>query len=253
MTTHVRLEVTDGVAVVTLDGPEKLNAFSATTAAELGEAYRSCAADDAVRVLVLTGAGRAFCSGADLGEAAGAFDEPGRGFSASPVRPPAWEVPKLVIAAVNGHAIGIGLTTALQCDVRYVAQDARLAIPQVRFGMLGDGQSHFTLRRIAGTAVAADLLLTGRTVSGAEAVGLGLASRALPADEVLPAALELAREVAAQANPASVAASKSILWDAPGAEETERRETDAHRRLMAHQNAREGAAAWREGRLPRWT
>lgn len=253
MTTHVRLEVSGAVALLTLHGPGKLNAFSATTAAELGAAYRRCADDDDVRVVVLTGAGRAFCAGADLSETAGSFDEPGPDFSASPVRPPAWEVPKLVIAAVNGHAIGIGLTTALQCDVRYVAQDAKLAVPQVRFGLLGDGQSHFTLPRIAGSAVAADLLLTGRSVTGTEAVGLGIASRALPADDVLPAALELAHEVALTANPASVAASKAILWDAPPADEVERRETAAHRELMAHRNARDGAAAWREGREPRWT
>ena len=129
MTTEVRLDVTDGVATVTLDGPSTLNAFSSATAAALGAAYATCDADDAVRVVVLTGAGRAFCSGADLSAGSGSF-VPGDGFSASPVQPPAFEVRKLVIAAVNGPAIGIGLTLALQCDLRIVAANARLAVPR---------------------------------------------------------------------------------------------------------------------------
>ncbi len=253
MTTHVRVEVSDGVALVTLDGPERLNAFSPVTATELGAAYRRCDEDDGIRVVVLTGAGRAFCAGADLSPEAASFAPPATDFSASPVRPPAWEVRKLVIAAVNGPAIGIGLTTALQCDIRFVAEDAVLAIPQVRFGMIGDAQSHLTLRRAAGAAVAADLLLTGRKLTGSEACALGLASRALPTEDVLSATMALAREVAVHASPAAVALSKRLLWDDLRFEETERRETAAHQLLMAHPDAAEGAAAWREGRPPRWT
>ncbi len=101
----------------------------------------------------------------------------GRRFSAQPVDPPAWAVRKPVLAAINGHAIGIGLTLALQCDLRYVAVDAKLAIPQVRFGVLPDAGAHWTLRRVTSTAVAADLLLTGRTVSADEAGRLGLVVR----------------------------------------------------------------------------
>lgn len=249
--THVRTDVSDGVAVLTLDGEATLNAFSSATARELGAAYAACDADDAVRVVVLTGQGRAFCAGADLTEGAASF-VPGEEFSASPIQPPAFAVRKLVIAAVNGHAIGIGLTMALQCDVRFVAEDAKLAIPQVRRGMLGDAQSHFTLVRTAGHAAAADLLLTGRTISGREAAERGIASRALPADQVLDAALEMAREVATQANPAAVALSKQILWGDLDPEQVAADETSAHRVLMAHPDAAEGPAAWREKRDPQW-
>ncbi len=252
MNTSVEVAVEDGVAVLTLTGPATLNAFSSGTGAELSAAYAACDTDDAVRVVVLTGAGRAFCSGADMSAEAASFAPQEEAFSASPIQPPAFEVRKLVIAAVNGPAIGIGLTMALQCDLRIVASDARLAIPQVRRGMLGDAQSHFTLHRIAGAGVAADLLLTGRTINGREAVRLGIANQALPAEEVLPAALALAREVAAQASPASIALSKRLLWSDLTRDEIADEETAAHHVLMRHPDAEEGPAAWRERRAPSW-
>lgn len=232
MPTGVTLSVDDGVALVTLDGPERLNAFTSGTGRALSEAYEACAVDPAVRVVVLTGAGRAFCAGADLSPEAASFGPPGPDFSASPVQPPAFELPQLVIAAVNGHAIGIGLTIALQTDVRIVAEDARLAVPQVRYGVVGDAQSHWTLPRLVGTTLAADLLLTGRPVTGAEAAARGLASSALPAADVLPAALALAREVVATTDPEAVALSKRILWGELSAAQTATAETEAHRRLM---------------------
>lgn len=231
MATEVRVETSRGIAVITLDGPATLNAFTAGTGRDLGAAYGACESDPEVRVVVLTGAGRAFCSGADLSPGAGSFGPPGPGFTASPVRPPAFALSKLVIAAVNGPAIGIGLTLALQADLRIVAEDARLAIPQVRYGVVGDAHSHWTLRRAVGLATAADLLLTGRPITGAEAAARGIASRALPAAEVLPAALELAQDVAANADAEAVALSKRILWGDLGPLETERAETDAHVRL----------------------
>lgn len=253
MPTNVRTDVDkDGVAVLTLDGPDTLNAISGETARQLSAAYRACDADDGVRAVVVTGAGRAFSAGADMSEGSMAFAAPDAAFSASPFDPPAWRVRKLVIAAVNGHAIGIGLTLALQCDLRFVAADAKLAIPQVRRGVIGDAQSHHVLRRVAGTAVAADLLLTGRTISGQDATRYGIANEALPADDVLPAALARAREVARHASPAAVALSKSILWSDLTLEQVGEAETSAHRRLMAHYDVVEGPAAWRERRRPEW-
>ncbi|MBV8349366.1 MAG: enoyl-CoA hydratase/isomerase family protein [Mycolicibacterium sp.] len=252
--TGVRMEVDDaGVAVITLDGEARLNAFSAATGRELGAAYGRCDSDDDVKAVVLTGAGRAICAGADLSERAGSFDAPGEDFTASPIQPPAWRVCKLVIAAINGHAIGIGLTLALQCDVRLVASDAKLAIPQVRRGMVADCQAHFTLRHAVGLAVAAHFLLTGRTMSGQEAADRGVASRALPAAAVLPAAIDLATDVATYANPASVALSKRLLWADLDLDAVAHAEDDAHRLLMGSADAREGAAAWRENRPPRWS
>lgn len=254
MSTEVTLDVdADGVALITLDGGDDLNLFSSATGRALSAALRSCDEDDAVRVVVLTGAGSAFCAGADLSSGSGAFDEPGAEFSASPVDPPIWQVRKLAIAAINGHAIGIGLTIALQCDLRLVAAGAKLAIPQVRRGMIGDAQSHFTLRRLVGTAVAADLLLTGRSISGADAAARGLANQALPAVDVLTAALAIARDVASDVSPAALALSKQLLWSDLTAGQVAEAETRAHRILMGHPDAAEGPAAWRERRTPRWT
>lgn len=253
----VRLDIADGVAVVTLDRPDRLNVFSGGMGVALGAAYARCDADDSVRVVVLTGAGRAFCAGADIAPSSGSFDapkSPGE-FTASPISPPAFRVRKPVIAAINGHAIGIGLTLALECDIRYVATDAKLAVPQVRRGMVPDARSHWTLVRATSQAVAADILLTGRTFLGAEAVTLGVASRALPAEEVLPAALETARDIAENVNPLSSALSKRLLWldEAGAGDRVEALETAYHRLLMGTPDAKEGPRAWMERRTPDWT
>jgi len=244
-----------GVAVLTLDRPERRNALSGRMARELGDAYRACDADDDVRAVVLTGAPPAFCAGADLTAGGATFDRRDEAsFSAAGLSPPAWEVRKPVIAAVNGHAVGIGLTLALQCDLRFVAEDARYGVVQVRRGVLPDAYSHWTLPRIAGLATAADVLLTGRLFDGREARELGLASRCLPADEVLPAALDAARDIARHAAPLSVALSKRLLWASLDRtpEEVGRLETALHHHVMGRADAREGVESFLEGRPPAW-
>jgi enoyl-CoA hydratase/carnithine racemase len=252
----IRFELADGVAVVTLNRPEQRNAFTGRMGEELGHAWRRCDADDAVRAVVLTGAGPAFCTGADLTAGAQAFAAQDRArFSASPVKPPAWEVRKPVIAAMNGHAVGLGLTLALQCDLRIAADEGRYAVLQVRRGVMPDACSHWTLPRIVGLERAAFLLLSGRKLSGSEAAALGLALRSLPAAEVLPAALEIARDIALHAAPLSVALSKRLLWQSPdlSAAHVERLETELHHHLMSRADAAEGPRAWLERRAPRWT
>jgi enoyl-CoA hydratase/carnithine racemase len=253
----LRLEIDGGVAVITLDRPERRNAFNGAMGLALGEAYRSCDADDSVRVVVLTGKPPAFCAGADMSSGVDTFDRPKeRGkFSAAGVEPPAWKVRKPVLAAINGHAIGIGLTLALQCDLRVVAEDAKLGVVQVRRGVMPDAFSHWTLSRIAGLANAADLLLTGRTFDGVEAVRLGLASRCLQSDQVLPAVLEIAQDIARNTAPVSVAVSKRLLWDAMelDREEVGQRETALHHHLMGRPDALEGVASYIERRTPDWS
>ena len=251
----IRFEAADGVAVITLNRPERRNAFTGVMGDELGDAYRRCDADDAVRVVVLTGTPPAFCAGADLSSGAETFKHPGDApFSAAPVSPPAWEVRKPVIAAVNGHAIGIGLTLALQCDMRFFAADGKFSVPQVRLGVIPDAYAHWTLPRIAGVARAADVLLTGRSFDGREAVELGVANRCLGAEEILPAALEVARDIAVNTAPLSVALSKRLLWEAlelaPG--QVAHLETELHRHVMGRADAREGVLAFLEKRVPKW-
>lgn len=251
----LRLRVTDRIATVTLHRPEQRNAFTAEMGAELADAYRYCDAEDEVRVVVLTGTPPAFCAGADLGAGDRTFSAPAADFSAAGVDRPAWQVRKPVIAAVNGHALGIGLTLALQCDLCIMATDAKYGVVQVRRGMIGDAYSHWALPRLIGISRAAYLLLTGTTFDGHRAHSMGLCLQTAPADQVLTAATTIARDIAENTAPLAVAASKHLLWSSfeRNAPETGTQETNLHRTLMNHPDAREAMRAYLEHRPPHWT
>jgi enoyl-CoA hydratase/carnithine racemase len=258
----VTLEVRERVAVVVLDRPDRKNAFTGPMGDGLGRIYAHCDRDDEVRALVVTGAGDAFCAGADLAPAGDTFaapadrasDDARPAFTSSPVRPTAWEVRKPVIAAMNGHAIGIGMSLAMQCDLRFMATGAKYGFVHNRRGVLPDAHAHWTVPRAVGFARAADLLLSGRHFTAEEGVQMGLAARALPPDEVLPAALEYARDLAMHTAPLSVALSKRLLWYQPtlDADECDRLETAYHEVVMGRADAREGVLAYLERRSPRW-
>ncbi|WP_334023402.1 enoyl-CoA hydratase/isomerase family protein [Nocardia terpenica] len=251
----LRLRVTDRIATVTLHRPERRNAFTAEMGAELADAYRYCDAEDEVRVVVLTGTPPAFCAGADLGAGDRTFSEPGADFSAAGVDRPAWQVRKPVIAAVNGHALGIGLTLAMQCDLCIMATDAKYGVLQVRRGMIGDAYSHWVLPRLIGISRAAYLLLTGATFDGRRAYDMGLCLETVPSEQVLDAAMTIARDIAENTAPLAVAASKRLLWSSfeRDAAEIGALETDLHVTLMKHPDAREGMRAYLEHRPPQWT
>lgn len=249
------LAVDGGVATITLNRPKQRNAVGDGMREELVDAYLTCDRDDDVRVIVLTGTPPAFCAGADLASGEDTFATPGEGFSAAGIDVPAFTLSKPVIAAVNGHAIGLGLTLALQCDIRFFAADARYGVVQVRRGVVGDAYSHWVLPRLVGVANAAEILLTGAIFDGRRAVELGLGSRVLDADDVLPAALEVARDIATNTAPMSVAASKRLLWDSFDLDRAAvgRRETEIHLAVMTHDDAKEGVRAFIAGRPPNWT
>jgi enoyl-CoA hydratase/carnithine racemase len=251
----LRLVVDGGVATITLNRPAQRNAVDAAMRTELAEAYLTCERDDAVRAIVLTGAPPAFCAGADLSAGADTFTAPGPGFSAAGIDVPAWTLSKPVIAAVNGHAIGLGLTLALQCDIRLFAADARYGVVQVRRGVVGDAFAHWVLPRLVGIANAAEILLTGAMFDGRRAVELGLGSRVLDAAQVLPAALAVATDIAENTAPMSVAASKRLLWESFDLDRATvgRRETEIHLAVMGHEDAKEGVRAFLAGRPPNWT
>jgi enoyl-CoA hydratase/carnithine racemase len=259
MSTDVAVDVDAGVAVITLNRPEHLNAYTAEMGALLSAAYRECDNDDTVRAIVVTGAGRAFCAGANFSGSSSPFDSPAddSAFSASPINPAAFELRKPVIAAVNGHAIGIGFTIALQADIRIVADDAKYGVVQVRRGVIPDCMSHWTLAQLTNLGVAAEVLLTGRTFSGGEAVGWGIANRALPAAEVLDHAMLMARDIATNVAPMSAALCKRLLWDSAINGYTPRQvaslETQLHHRVMGTDDAREGVTAFLERRPPRFS
>lgn len=253
---QVRFELDAGVALLTLDHPESGNAMSGAMLEGLSQAYRRVDRDDEVRVAVLTGAGSTFCVGADLSGGAATFDQPeSADFSAAAVDPPAFALRKPVIAAVNGHAVGLGFTLALQCDLRILARDAKYGVLQVRRGVLPDAYAHYTLPRIVGLSRAADLLLTGRKIDGAEADALGIATRLVDNADVLATALGLAREMAVETAPLSVAVTKRLLWESAelGPEAIERKETALHHHLMGRADAIEGMVAFLERRPPRWS
>ena len=253
----ISFEITDDrVAVITLDRPEVMNAFSGRMGREIDDAYRRCDTDERVRVVVVTGAGRAFCAGADFSGGAAVFGAPGdtSGFRSDPFRFPAWRVRKPVIAAINGAAVGLGLTMTLHCDLRIVATDAKLGIVQNRRGVMPDLHAHWTLPRIVGHARATEILLTGKMFSGADAERWGLANEAVPRDDVVPRALELAADLAVNTAPVSVAVSKRLLWwdPAPDAATVDDLETRLHLHLMGRPDAREGVMAFLEKRPPAW-
>lgn len=258
---QIRFDVADGVALVTLNRPDSMNAWTAVMSAELGDALRCANDDDEVRAVVITGAGdRAFCAGADLGRGEGTFAnrEQRRQEAAGPERRPGLlpnQVDKPVIAAINGHAVGVGITYPMLADIRLVAENAKIAFAFVRRGILPELASHVIVARVAGLSNAAELLLTGKTIKGREAAALGLASRALPPAEVLPAAMELARDIARNTAPASVAAAKRLLWQGLTASVAEmmRRETPVFAWLGNQPDAREGVMSFVEKREPRWT
>jgi len=159
-----------------------------------------------------------------------------------------------VIAAINGHAVGVGLTMTLQCDIRIVAEEAKLGIVQNRRGVLPDAHAHWTLPRLVGHGRAAEILLTGKMFCGADALSWGLASEALPANDVLDRALELATEIAVQTAPVSVGVSKRLLWmSAPSPDEINELERKLHLHLMGTADSREGIRAFSEKRDPEWS
>ena len=253
----ILLEIEDHVATITLNRPEQMNAWNQQMAGEISDALHECNDRNEVRAVVLTGAGRAFCAGADLSGGGSTFGGRERRKPTSRDRAPRifpYQIDKPVIAAINGHAVGVGITYPMTCDIRYVAEDAKLQFAFVRRGVIPELGSHTILARVAGFSNAADLLLSGRKFLGAEAAELGLATRALPADEVLPAALERARDIADNAAPVSVAIAKRLLWEGIDATvpEMQRREEPLFAWAGNQPDAREGVDSFLERRKPEW-
>lgn len=246
------------VATITLNRPEKLNAMTALMGAELADALAHADERDEVRAVIVTGAGRAFCAGADLGDGQdtkGFSDGWGTVDRSAYRRRSPQQVRKPVIAAVNGPCVGVALTWALQCDVRIVAEDAKLAFSFVRRGVVPELGSHVLLPRLVGFDAAFDLLVTGRTFLGQEAAELGLCRRAVPADVVLPTAQDLAAQIAEYSAPVSTAICKRLLWE--GISDDYSRVLDRENVLYqwseTQPDSLEGTVSFFEKRPPRWS
>ncbi len=216
MTDVVLFEVDDGVATLTLNRPDRLNAWTPELQTRYFDLLSECAERDDVRVIVVTGAGRGFCAGADM-QSLQALSGDGNGSpgSAHDPRPVTFPltIAKPIIAAVNGACAGLGLVMALMCDLRFAAEDAKLTTAFVRRGLIAEHGISWMLPRLVGPARALDLLFSGRVVLGAEAASLGLVNAAVPAGQVIDHSREYARELATQCSPASMAVIKRQVYD----------------------------------------
>jgi enoyl-CoA hydratase/carnithine racemase len=211
-------DVDEGVALLTLNRPGRMNAWTAAMEDEYFTALEQCASDANVRAIVVTGAGRAFCAGADMqdlqalgnGNAAGQGHEHGHDHADSERRAQTFplSIPKPIIAAVNGACAGIGLVQALMCDLRFAADDAKLTTAFARRGLVAEHGISWILPRLVGPAHALDLLLSARVVLGREAAAMGLVNRSLARERVLEEALAYARELVVNCSPASLATIK---------------------------------------------
>jgi enoyl-CoA hydratase/carnithine racemase len=219
-------DVQDGVATLTLNRPERLNAWTQEMERTYFGLLTECAEAEDVRVIVVTGAGRGFCAGADmqdlqgLGDAQGA---PGAGENGAGESPVEYEriaqtfpltIPKPIIAAINGPCAGIGLVQALMCDLRFVADDAKLTTAFARRGLVAEHGISWILPRLVGPARALDLLLSGRVVLGREAAAMGLVNAAMASETVLEQTLAYARDLAINCSPASMATMKAQVYAA---------------------------------------
>jgi enoyl-CoA hydratase/carnithine racemase len=262
MAEAVLYSVTGGVATITLNRPDKLNALNAEMFEGLMEAFDEADGDDAVRAVVVTGAGRAFCAGADLSRGGATFD-----YGELPADSEAhrdrggmlvlriFRSLKPVIAAINGPAVGVGISMTLPMDIRILADTARVGFVFARRGIVPDGASSWFLPRIAGISQALEWCLTGRLLSAEEARAGGLARTVCPAAEVLPQATALAQEIAVNAAPVSAVITRHLLWQSLGAGhpmETHRVDSRAIYDTGRMADAAEGVAAFLEKRDPAW-
>jgi enoyl-CoA hydratase/carnithine racemase len=249
------------VMLVTLNRPDRMNAWTWTMSAELGAAFADADGDDDVRAIVVTGAGRAFCAGADLGGGGGTFSGESKAIGtaddakAARRARPAHRLNTPVIAAINGSAVGAGLTMTMEWDLRIAAEDAKLGFVFNRRGIMPDADLIWLIPRMIGFGRAMDVLLSGRIFDGSEALELGLVNRSVPREAVLETALDYAHDLAANTAPVSAAITKRLLYeflleDDRGA--ALKRQSELFGWTGRQADAKEGVMAFIEKRAPEW-
>ena len=254
----IRTDVEDGVLTLTLNRPDRLNAFTPTMKDELIAAFDQADADDDVRAVIVTGEGRGFCAGADLQAGGETFDYRARGVEDETPRDGGGQVTlrifdctKPVIAAINGPAVGVGATMTLPMDVRLASDQARIGFVFTRRGIVPEACSSWFLPRIVGISRAMEWAATGRVFDAAEALEGGLVRSVHAPDELLPAARALAREIADNTAPVSVALARRLMWTMLGADHPmEAHKADSRAMLARGQSAdaREGVTSFLEKR-----
>ncbi len=261
---HILYDVEDRVATITLNRPERLNAFTGIMLEELLDAFGRSDADDAVRAVIVTGAGRGFCAGADLSGGAETFDRRSGGDREPELRRDGggrltlriYDSLKPVIAAVNGPAVGVGVTMQLPMDVRIASTKARFGFVFARRGLVPEACSSWFLPRVVGINRALEWVFSGRVFEADEALEAGLVREVVEPDRLLPRAREIAQEIAANTSAVSVAASRQMLWRMLGADHPmEAHKADSRGIFYLGQgpDAREGVASFLEKRPPEFS
>jgi len=249
----------DRTLTLTLNRPERLNAFTTEMQRELIAAFDEIDANDDVRAVIVTGAGRAFCAGADLGGGGSTFDagdqEPSDAHrdGGGQVALRIFECKKPVIAAINGPAVGVGITMTLPMDVRLASSAARIGFVFARRGIVPEAASSWFLPRVVGISQAMEWVATGRIFSAEEALAGRLVSRVLPPEDLLPAARALAKEIAENTSAVSVALSRQMLWRMLGADhpmEAHRLDSRAIFAMGSSKDAYEGVSSFLQKRSP---
>ena len=259
----IAVKIEDRVLTITLNRPDKLNAFTTRMRDELVAAFEQADADDEVRAVVVTGAGKAFCAGADLSQGGATFDYAAKHPEAvdthrdggGQVSLRIFESRKPVIAAFNGAAVGVGVTMTLPMDIRIASSDARFGFVFARRGIVPEACSSWFLPRIVGISKALEWTFSGRVFGADEALAGGLVSRVVPPAELLPAAYAIAREIAEHTAPVSIALTRQMLWRMLGADhpmEAHKVDSKGIFTLGASPDVREGIAAFREKRPARF-
>jgi enoyl-CoA hydratase/carnithine racemase len=214
---HLLLEKEDYIATITFNRPEQRNAYTPEMAVKLTQYLRDCDKDPDIRAVIITGAGKAFCVGLDMndvrerGSREDAEDTSGHP-TQRVLRTYPFQISKPVICAINGAAGGFGAAYPLTCDIRLVAEDAAIAFSFVKWGLVPEMGATWSLPRLIGVEKTSDLLLTGRKISGVEAVEMGLALRAVPREQLMDEARRLATEIAVGSSPSAVSVVKRMTW-----------------------------------------
>ena len=255
----------NGVAVLTMHRPEAMNSFNLRMFGDMLDAFGALGADQSVRAVVLTGEGRAFCAGADISDGFGSAGLDGVEVERVDGVPrdtggvlnlAIGRVDVPVIAAINGSAVGVGLTMTLPCDIRIAAKGRKYAFPFVRRGIVFDGAASFYLPKLVGHSKAAQWSLTGAYIDPEDGLRSGLFSELLEPGEVLPRALELADDIAINCSPEAVALNKRLLRDVMhgrvSAFEAHINESEHLTRMFAEPDCEEGVRAFLEKRAPRF-
>ncbi|HEY0574245.1 MAG TPA: crotonase/enoyl-CoA hydratase family protein [Pseudonocardia sp.] len=254
----IETERDGSVLLVRLNRPDRLNAFNLDMHHELVRLYDEADADNDVRVIVVTGNGRAFCAGADLAAAGDTFnyaDDPNHRDVGGELNLRTYACTKPVIAAINGPAVGVGATMTLPMDIRLASETARIGFVFARRGIVADGCASWFLPKVVGISRALEWTLTGRVFDAKEALDAGLVRSVHPPEELLPAALELAREIAENTSAISVTLNRQLMWRMLGADhpmEANQVESRALRAVGSGPDAQEGIGSFLAKRAPKY-